>query len=441
MLLVLLGVMAPALGAPGPAPDAFDGSFRLENGEVITGGYFVENGRGRYLYLEAEHADRGGLFERAAETRLRSVVPEGQIQVDFYRGENGRLDRLVWTESGSEPLSGTRIRPHHSRPVEFTSADGTRLEGRLLVPDCPGPHPAVVSVHGSGPVNRYGGPYHTWFLTRGIAVLAYDKRGYTPDPGRWTEPDLEALSADAKAAVDFARQQQALDPRRVGLFGSSQAGWVVPRAAVEAPGTAFIVLRAGAATTQLETRLHEVRQELRGAGLAGLDLDYAVELRREIYRLAMNGAPLSATDALVEPYLDAPWYHTALGDGPISDHWSTRWWAWAGRNLGVSAVPWLQRYPGPVLWFLADRDENVPLVATRAALERAFATSPGDDQQIVIVRDAAHSFLIRRPGKPPRFSPEFFAAMGHWLEAHGYTDEACSLQQTAPADSPSGSSD
>ncbi|MEJ2521913.1 MAG: alpha/beta fold hydrolase [Gammaproteobacteria bacterium] len=425
-LLAVHGLPAGA-GDP-PAPAAFDGSFRLENGEVITGGYFVEEGTGRYLYLEPEHAGRGGLFERIGETRLLSVFPDRSIEIEFFAGDQGGLDRLTWTEAGSEPLTAVRVHPHGSHPVEFLSGDGTRLRGRLLVPDCSGPHPVVISVHGSGPVNRYGGPYHTWFLTRGMAVLAYDKRGYTADPADWEEPDLARLSADAAAAVEFAADHPRLDPRRIGIVGSSQAGWVVPRAAVEAPRTAFIVLRAGAATKHLDTVLHEVRQELRLAGLGGLELDYAVQLRREIYQLALAGAPLSATDALVTPYLEEPWYGVAFGEGPVSGRWSPRWWGWARRNLAVSSVPWLKQFPGPVLWFLAERDENVPLVATRAALEEAFVDSPGNDQKIVVVDDAAHSFLVHPAEGPARFSPGFFAPMGRWLEDHGFSGDGCGAE-------------
>jgi dienelactone hydrolase len=426
VLIVLCGILsAPASGGDRPSADAFDGSFRLANGPVITGGYFVEDAKGQYLYLDPEHPTRGALFERSDDRRLRSVAPAGRFEIRFFADGAGRFDRLEWQEAGRDPIPGERIHPHRSEPVSFTSSDGTHLRGRLLVPECAGLHPLVVSVHGSGPVNRYGGPYHTYFLTLGMAVLAYDKRGYTTDLEAWREPDLAALSDDAAAAVRLAAKRPDVDPDRLGLFGSSQAGWVVPRAAVEAPETDFIVLRAGAATSQLETVLHENRLELRGAGLAGLALDYAVQLRREIYGLARNGAPLDATDSLVRPYLEEPWYEAGFGQGPVSRRWSPRWWAWAQRNLGVSAEPWLARYPGPVLWFLAERDENVPLVATRAALERAFRASPGEDQEVVIVEDAAHSFLIHAAGTPPRFSTGFFAPMGRWLGERGFARGAC----------------
>lgn len=402
-------------------PERLDGSFRLQTGEVITGGYFVEGAQGYFLYMDTVHLDKGGLFEQISANLLRSVVPPGLVEIDLIPRDDSAINTLIWREQGSEPVRGERVYPHQSRTINFTSGDGFQLQGRLLLPECPGPHPVVVSVHGSGPVNRHGGPYHTWFLQQGIAVLAYDKRGYTADPKAWREPDLVTLSADVAAAVRFAATQAELDSSRIGIMGSSQAGWVVPLAAVEAPETRFIILRAGAALTQFETALHEVRQDLRREGLDGLDLDYAVDLHREIYTLAMSGKPISATDTLVSPYLNKPWYRSAFGEGLVSGLWSERWWGWIQRNWAIAGTPHLEQFAGPVLWFLAELDENVPLVPTRAALERAFSAAPDDDHEIIVLKGATHSFLVQMPDGTPRFSDGFFNRMGVWLRERGFT--------------------
>lgn len=423
--LIFLGATTEAFGQP--TLEAFDGSFRLQTGEVITGGYMVEGGQGFYFYLDTEGVDRGGVFEPDSDVVLRSIgmIGASGIEVEFVADVDGAFNSLVWREPGQEPIRGERIYPHRTRTVHFSSEGGSELHGRLLLPECAGPHPVVVSVHGSGPVNRYGGTFHTFFLKHGVAVLAYDKRGYTTDADAWREPDLAALSGDAAAAVRFAAAQPELDEDRLGLFGSSQGGWVVSPAAIAASETDFQILRNGAALTSAQTALHEVRQELRGEGMAGLDLDYAMDLRSEIYALAMSGAPLSAADTLVAPYLDKPWYRAAFGEGPISQVWSPRWWEWSRRNHAVTPIPSLEQFTGPVLWFLAERDENVPLVATRAALNRAFSSAPGDDHEIVVIEDAPHSFILETPEGTPRYAEGFFSYMGEWMAEHGYSDTGC----------------
>ncbi len=410
-----------------PALEAFDGSFRLQSGEVITGGYFVEGGQGRYLYMDTENLERGGLFELVGDTTLRSLgaLEQAGVEIVFIPSADGSFDILEWREAGQDPIRGERVYPHSTQDVTFNSEDGARLQGRLLLPACEGPHPVVVTVHGSGPVNRYGGTFDMFFLKYGVGVLAYDKRGYTSDRETWQEPDLADLSADAAAAVRFVAARPEVDIDRIGLFGSSQGGWTAPPAATMASEVDYLMIRVGAALTSAETVLHEIRQELRAEGLSGLDVDYVIDLRRELYELAVSGAPITAADALVAPYLDESWYRKGFGEGPISEIWSTRGWEWNQRNHATTPVPALEEFGGPVLWFLAERDENVPLVSTRAALERAFDAAPGDDHEIVVIEDAPHSFIIEGPDGTPRYADGFFNYMGEWMTERGYADLGC----------------
>jgi pimeloyl-ACP methyl ester carboxylesterase len=61
--------------------------------------------------------------------------------------------------------------------VVLRSGD-TSLAGTFIAPATPGPYPAVVLLHGSGPLTRHSfGPWPRFFNSLGMAVLVYDKRG------------------------------------------------------------------------------------------------------------------------------------------------------------------------------------------------------------------------------------------------------------------------
>ena len=63
--------------------------------------------------------------------------------------------------------------------VTIQSGD-TQLAGMLVKPDTPGPHPAIVLLHNSGPqtYNKWYYRIHTnVFVRQGFAVLSYDQRG------------------------------------------------------------------------------------------------------------------------------------------------------------------------------------------------------------------------------------------------------------------------
>ena len=120
-----------------------------------------------------------------------------------------------------------------------------------------GPFPAIVSVHGSGRIRRQD-ISSDWrkLVPEGIVVLTFDKRGVGESTGRFEELTVERseerlgiLAADVLACFDHLKKLPQVDAKRIGLFGGSQAGWVIPVAADKQPEIAFCIVMAGAATS------------------------------------------------------------------------------------------------------------------------------------------------------------------------------------------------
>ena len=94
--------------------------------------------------------------------------------------------------------------------------------------------PAIVFLVGSGPNSTHTGLYANFvrenleqlFLQQGVALLYFDKRGVGLSEGRWHRTDLYERADDARAAVQFLRQQPGIDPERIGVVGHSQGGTV-----------------------------------------------------------------------------------------------------------------------------------------------------------------------------------------------------------------------
>src|SRR3954449_9612942 len=135
--------------------------------------------------------------------------------------------------------------------------DGARLAFTLDLPPGNGPFPAVVMGHGSGRTTRGQLAWAAARFTRlGFAVLRFDKRGVGESTGTyvfvgtkdspWVFPQL---ASDIAAGVRFLRTRPEIDPRRIGLAGMSQAGWILPYAARELGDVAFLVLLSGPVCT------------------------------------------------------------------------------------------------------------------------------------------------------------------------------------------------
>ena len=132
------------------------------------------------------------------------------------------------------------------------------LPGTLTLPDGPGPFPAVVLVHGSGPNDRDEtiGPNKVfrdlaWGLaSQGIAVLRYDKRTlvhaaqFTPDILAKLTLQEETID-DALLAVQLLRTTQGIDPQRIFVLGHSLGAMAAPRIGQQDPNLAGLILLSG----------------------------------------------------------------------------------------------------------------------------------------------------------------------------------------------------
>lgn len=138
---------------------------------------------------------------------------------------------------------------------EFTAksfmvpVETAEIEAMILLPnDFSRPSGAVVFTGGSGDglfQNYRAGFLKTYlqdiFLPRNIAVVYANKRGMGASTGNWKNNTIEGRAADVIAVADAVRDMPEVDAARVGYAGHSQGGWVVVRAAVEDPRTAFVL--------------------------------------------------------------------------------------------------------------------------------------------------------------------------------------------------------
>ena len=146
--------------------------------------------------------------------------------------------------------------PAAPQPAFFQNGD-VRLAFTLDLPAGPGPFPAIVAGHGSGKTTRQDLAWFAGQWTRlGFAVLRFDKRGVGESTGTYVfvgtkdSPEVfPQLAGDMVAGVRFLRTRPEIDPRRIGLAGWSQAGWIIPYAARELGDVAFMALFSGPVCT------------------------------------------------------------------------------------------------------------------------------------------------------------------------------------------------
>lgn len=273
-----------------------------------------------------------------------------------------------------------RILYMRQQRLELIAPDGTHLRGTLSMPRWRnGPFPGVVVVHGSGRLARehVRGDVRQ-LVWEGFAVLSYDKRGVGESGGEYprawgpsAEATLRQLAGDAAAAVAQLRQHSEVDPTSVGLFGASQASWIIPLAAqMVDPAPRFQVILSGAAVS---TGVEQFYSDLTGDGSRAPQVQDPKEIERLVLR-----------------------FDGEVGFDPRS---------------AIAAMR------GPTLWILGDRDQSVPVFATVMVLE---SLHPDVAARHTVVRfpNAGHDLRDVTSGE----SVPIWDAMREWMGKVGVTD-------------------
>lgn len=250
------------------------------------------------------------------------------------------------------------------RDVRFQSGNIT-LVGELDLPEGEGPFPVIVWVHGSGPSTREEGSIVGVDLIRaGFAVFRYDKRGVGDSGGNFGEVSVNGskrtipiLAGDAAAAVEFLAQRPEIDAAHIGLFGSSQAGWIIPYAAGLSEQVSFIAMISGP----------------------------AVSVGLESYFSQLSG---NQNGFLTDEQIDSL---SARLKHPPS-------------RVGFDPREVIEALDIPALWVLGARDGSIPVRETAAILEEIKAAL-SKDITIFIYPEANH-FLFNKSGGRAAFMQE-----------------------------------
>ncbi|MGH2584368.1 MAG: alpha/beta hydrolase family protein, partial [Dehalococcoidia bacterium] len=212
--------------------------------------------------------------------------------------------------------------------ITFTSGE-LLLAGTLLLPSTEPPYPAIVFVHGSGPGRRESfGALPYLFAANGFGVLAYDKRGSGGAAGDWRRATFDELADDVIAAASMLTQRPEIDSARIGLYGSSQGGWIAPLAAARCAGVAFVVVVCGSGVTPAEQMLYLHEQRLRQPGFGDGDISAARALLAMRNEVARTNEGWPAFDAAVEQARAQPWF-AYVDTPPLSpprQRWAWRFW-------------------------------------------------------------------------------------------------------------------
>jgi uncharacterized protein len=425
----LLGAMVAPSRPQAPTVRSVDEKILRE----YAGVYQWEPNAFVYLQMWSEFAGKNQLvaFDESGEVRTLYPTDDDRLfagpgvavpaaiesRVEFQRDSDGKIMALTWRRGGATPRTARRVEIEKREDVGFSNG-GVRLAGTLVSPATGGKHPAIILVHASGAEDReYLLPLARFLIRHGMAVLGYDKRGVGGSTGDWNTASFDDLAGDVVAAFEYLKTRSDVDRAQIGLLGWSQAGWIMPLAAVRAKDLAFLISVSGAGIPAAETTIDQARNEMTATGMRPQMVEQIVGLMKLQYHFARTGQGWDEYAAAREKIA------ARLGPPPDTlpgtpDH---PYWQFIRRLYFYDPALTLRRLQVPTLALFGERDNNIVAEKNRAAWEAALKAGGNRDYTLRILPQANHLHLEAKVGSNAemaslqRFVPAYFTTIQGWL--------------------------
>ena len=236
--------------------------------------------------------------------------------------------------------------------VDF-SCRGIRCAAWLTLPSGPGPHPAVVLVHGLGATHEMMlTQYEQHFAGAGIATLAFDYRNAGASDGQPRQHiSMRKQRRDVVAALEHLRSRPEIDGGRIGLWGTSLGGMNVARVAAARDDLAVAVVQCPIVHGPGAARRLGVLAALRLTPAIADDL-LRVTLRRGRRYIPIVGAP-GGFAMVTAAGAECGWQSTVPPDGQFDNRIAA---ADVVAMVTTSAMRHARHIDAPLLVCVCDRE-------------------------------------------------------------------------------------
>src|SRR5713226_5133409 len=405
-------------------PNSFDpyvGIYKLKTNDFVSIAKFdLGNGQNRMLFTDFKSRVIR-ILSPSLENSFTAgtgllVNPPAEMQISFVRNVSKEVTSLVWHQDGAARRFVDKVNLRREE-ISFRNGEVT-LYGTLITPDKGDSHPAVVLLHGSGALNRYSfGPFPDFFLSRGYAVLVYDKRGNGNSNGNLEKSTFDDLAADGRAAVHFLKGRKGINARQIGLCGSSQGGFLAALVASENRDVAFVINLYGRYVPAWQQELYRAEAEMREGDLSETERAEALAFMKLEFDVGRTGQDWERLAAEMRQARNKKWFdyvpHFFSDLNEVRYYWRTLY--------SYDPALALEKVSCPVLALFGALDNTTPVPQTIANMQRALKMAGNRNFTYRVFPKGNHGLLESERGynneipKLKSFVPGLFETMTIWL--------------------------
>ncbi|KMZ40868.1 MULTISPECIES: alpha/beta hydrolase [Bacillales] len=263
--------------------------------------------------------------------------------------------------------------------VEIQTSEG-KLTGTFVLPkNYTNKLGLVLFIHGDGPIDAThdDGYKPLWerLASLGYASLSLNKRGINGSEGNWLHQSIDDRVEEARQAIAWAKEQPMIDEKQIGVWGASQAGWVIPKLARKEP-LAFSLLLSPAINWVSQGQYH-TRKNMVIDGYSEAEIQDKEAYDQQVLTLLEKQA----------------YYEEYVKIARETNLMAKDRWAFVSKNFLSDATDDLPNFNSPVLLILGGEDIHVDVKET----ERVYRDIVKPELLTVAVfPDADHSMLSKQ---------------------------------------------
>ena len=326
----------------------------------------------------------------------------------------------------------TEIDPVYKSAVEMQFGDvtayvqevsfqtqGFTIVGDLRTPITGDKHPAIIMVHGSGNATRHGAvpfePLIEIFLRQGFAVLSWDKPGSGASTGEFSSGQTIFERAEILAeAVNLLTNNASILSSSIGLWGISQAGWVMPWALELTNDIAFMIVVSGGGEDSIAQYAYLMGQVVVCDGGSAAQVEATEYYWSQMIKATEYADYREAVDILVS--ISAVVEFSGL---EVTEE--SQWNPWP-RDIDAFFDPMevIKHTTIPMLIFYGELDKNVDPVQGALAYKVALQEAGNTNYMIKVIPDVAHILTPAATGclsesVSSDYAQEYLNSLEDWL--------------------------
>ncbi|OEG15682.1 hydrolase [Enterococcus quebecensis] len=262
--------------------------------------------------------------------------------------------------------------------VSISTTDGT-LSTIITSPKQGEVKGIMVFVHGDGAqeATQDGGykPLMERFAQQGYISVSWDKLGVGRSSGNWLLQTMDDRTKEVLEVIEWLKVKYPKYSNKIGLWGASQAGWVIPKVMSENPDIQFSIVVAPA-INWIRQGEYDTENRIKDSGGTNTEILQAKQHFRN--------------DSLLIEKNDS--YSKYKNNGGTEVMTSDRY-LFVRNNLNQDATDELSKVHGKTYLILAENDKNVNSLETEKIYRSKMSKK---DLEVKIIPNASHQMLNRK---------------------------------------------